>query len=130
MESKKIFIIDDDPDILDSLKVIFQNQGFTVATATNRTDGISLCNSEKPDLIVLDIMMENDLDGYDMLNEFRTNLELKNVPIVMYTGMAQQIGVNFRSAVEDEQMFPAVSFVDKREGAQQLLSEIRKLLNA
>ena len=130
MENNKIFIIDDDPDIIDSLKVILQSHGFVVTTASNREDGISLCSTQKPDLIVLDIMMEKDLDGYGMLNDFRENGDLEDVPIIMYSGMAQQTGVNFRSAVEDEKMFPKVSFVDKREGAQELLLEVKKALHA
>ncbi len=129
MENKKIFIIDDDPDILDSLKVILQSHGFIVTTASNREDGIELCSSQKPDLIILDIMMEKDLDGYGMLNDFRKDDSLRDVPIIMYSGMAEQIGVNFRSAVEDEKVFPGVSFVDKRDGVKDLIPEVKKLLN-
>jgi CheY-like chemotaxis protein len=128
MESKKIIIIDDDPDILESLKVILQSQGFEVLTASNREDGIQLCSSQKPDLIILDIMMEKDLDGYGMLNDFRKEGSLMDVPIIMYSGMAEQIGVNFRSAVEDEKTFPRVSFVDKRDGTKELIPEVNKLL--
>ena len=128
MENKKIFVIDDDPDILDSLKVILQSHGFDVTTASNKEEGIELCSSQKPDLIILDIMMENDLDGYGMLNDFRREGSLMDVPIIMYSGMAEQIGVNFRSAVEDEKAFPRVSFVDKRDGTKELIPEVNKLL--
>ena len=128
MENKKIFVIDDDPDILDSLKVILQSHGFDVTTASNKEEGIELCSSQKPDLIILDIMMENDLDGYGMLNDFRRESSLMDVPIIMYSGMAEQIGVNFRSAVEDEKAFPRVSFVDKRDGTKELIPEVNKLL--
>jgi PleD family two-component response regulator len=75
-------------------------------------------------------MMEKDLDGYVMLNDFRKDASLKDVPIIMYSGMAEQIGVNFRSAVEDEKVFPKVSFVDKRDGTKELIPEVNKILKA
>lgn len=128
MENKKLLIIDDDPDILRSLKVILEDQGFIVKTASNKTDGIKLCSSENPDLIILDIMMDYDLEGYGMLNDFRKEANMNDIPIIMYSGMAQQIGVNFRSAIEDEKMFPNVVFVDKREEVQELIARINELL--
>ncbi len=128
MERKKLLIIDDDPDILKSLKVILEDKDFIVYTASNKAEGLKLCSSERPDLIILDIMMDYDLEGYGMLNDFRNDKELSNIPIIMYSGMAQQIGVNFRSAVEDDKMFPDVSFVDKREDVQDLILKIKEVL--
>ena len=130
MENKKLLIIDDDIDILKSLKVILEDKGYNVITASNKPDGLKLCSSQKPDVIVLDIMMEHDLEGYGMLNDFRDDNSLNNIPIIMYTGMAQAIGVNFRSAVEDQEMFPNVSFVDKREDIQVLILEVERAINS
>lgn len=129
MKNKNLLVVDDDPDILESLKVVLGNQGYHVETASNKSDGLKLCYSHKPDLVILDIMMEDDLEGYGMLNDFRKDDSLAGVPIIMYSGMAQQIGVNFRSAVEDEKMFPKVSFVDKREDMEILIEEVKKALN-
>jgi len=129
MENMKLLIIDDDLDILMSLKVILEDKGFIVDTASNKNEGLRLCSSQKPDLIILDIMMEDDLEGYSILKEFKNNDSLRDVPIIMYSGMAEQIGVNFRSAIEDEKMFPNVSFIDKREDVQDLILEIKRLLN-
>ena len=128
MESKKLLIIDDDIDILKSLKVILEDKGFGVKTASSKKEGLEIFSANKPDLIILDIMMDYDLEGYGMLNDFRKDDEAKSIPIIMYSGMAQQIGVNFRSAVEDEKMFPNVTFVDKREEIQELISKISELL--
>ena len=130
MKNQNLLIIDDDPDVLESLRVILGDQGYNVNTASNKDDGLKLCSSQKPDLIILDIMMESDLEGYDMLNDFRKDDSMANVPIIMYSGMAQQLGVNFRSAVEDEKMFPGVSFVDKRQEVKELVEEVNKILNS
>ena len=115
MENKKLLIIDDDEDILESLKVILESHNFSVNTASDREQGLKQISMNKPDLIILDNMMDTDLEGYGMLNEFRKDDSLKSIPVIMYSGMAEQTGVNFRSAVENEKMFPNVSFVDKRE---------------
>lgn len=129
MENKKILIIDDDVDILKSLKVIIEDKGYVVYTASNKSDGLDLSDTKKPDAIVLDIMMEDDLEGYSMLRNFRKDNSKSNIPIIMYTGMAQQIGVNFRSAIEDQKSLPNVSFVDKREDVEVLIEELGKVLN-
>ena len=128
MKNKKLLVIDDDTDILRSLKVILEDQGFIVKTAATKAEGLKLCENEKPDLIILDIMMDYDLEGYGILNDFRKDESMRNIPIIMYSGMAQQIGVNFRSVVEDEKMFPNVSFVDKREDVQELISKVKEVL--
>ena len=128
MENKKLLIIDDDVDILSSLKVIFEDKGYNIDTASNKSNGLKLCDSEKPDAIILDIMMENDLEGYRMLQDFREDNSLTDIPIIMYTGMAQQIGVNFRSAIEDQETLPNVSFVDKREDVEVLILEVKSVL--
>jgi DNA-binding NtrC family response regulator len=128
MEKKKLVIIDDDVDILKSLEVILEDQGFEVHTAPGKEEGVELCSEVDPDLIILDIMMESDLEGFSMLNDFRKPGEATLTPIIMYSGMAQELGVNFRSAVEDEHQYPRVSFVDKREEVQELIAKINEML--
>lgn len=128
METFRLLIIDDDQDILDSLQAILESKGFTVDIASNKQDGLNLFSSTKPDLLILDIMMENELEGYGMLNEFRKDESLNQIPIIMYSGMARQLGVNFRSAVEDEKRFPNVTFVDKKEGADTLIESVKEAL--
>ena len=128
MENKKLLIIDDDEDILESLKVILESHNFSVNTASDREQGLKQISMNKPDLIILDNMMDTDLEGYGMLNEFRKDDSLKSIPVIMYSGMAEQTGVNFRSAVENEKMFPNVSFVDKREDIQDLVLKVKEAL--
>lgn len=130
METKKLLIIDDDEDILESLKVILESHNFSVNTASDREQGLKQISINKPDLIILDNMMDTDLEGYGMLNEFRKDDSLKSIPVIMYSGMAEQTGVNFRSAVENEKMFPNVSFVDKREDVKDLIQKVKEALSS
>lgn len=129
MKSKKLLIIDDDPDVLESLKIILESHDFMVNTASNKENGLKLFSLDNPDLIILDIMMGNELEGYSMLNDFRKDSSLNAIPIIMYSGMAKEIGVNFRSAIEDEEKFPNVSFFDKQGDVNDLILLVKELMN-
>lgn len=128
MGNKKLLLIDDDVDLLESLKVILESHNFNVITASDKQQGLKQLSMEKPDLVILDNMMGNDLEGYGLLNEIRKDNLLKSTPVIMYSGMAEQTGVNFRSAVENEKLFPGVSFVDKREDISELIGQIKNAL--
>ena len=129
MENYKLLIIDDDPDILLSLKTILEKENYTVYTAKSKAEGLSLLSQKSPDLIILDIMMETNLQGYYMLDELRSTDKSAQIPIIMYSGMIDAIGVNFRSAVEDENLHSNVAFVDKADDLDELLLKIKEFLN-
>ncbi|TSA34718.1 MAG: response regulator [Porphyromonadaceae bacterium] len=111
--NKKVLLIDDDEDLLRSFQVTIENQGFAVYTSDNGTDGLALLRSEKPDLLVLDVMMRTNLEGYNLLHLIKKEPEFKKLPIIILTGMVGQLGVNLASGVEDEILFPNVRFQDK-----------------
>lgn len=125
---KKILVIDDDKDLLASLKAILETKNFYVTTASVKSDGIEMLKTDKPDLLILDIMMETDLQGYNMLGELRTQEIFIDLPIIIYSGMAEVLGVNFRSAVEDVEMYPNVAFVDKADDVDELVFRINNLM--
>jgi len=64
MAKAKILIIDDDEDICDSLKVVLESQDYAVTTAANKTDGLAQVKGERPDLILLDVMMDGFSDCF------------------------------------------------------------------
>jgi len=109
----KILMIDDDTDILRSFQVILESKGFEVIIATDGESGFKKLKEENPALVVLDVMMNSDLEGYNLLHEIRKQNEYKNLPVIMMTGIRDQLGVNLTSAVEDEAMFPGVSYLEK-----------------
>jgi len=108
-----ILIVDDDQDLVRSIQVILENQNFKVSTAHNRIEGMKKLKEEKPDLLVLDVMMDTNLAGYNMLHEMKKEQEFKQLPVIVLTGMLDELGVNLISGVEDEQLFPNVRFQDK-----------------
>lgn len=86
-KEKKVLIIDDDIDIINTYSVILKNNNFKVCSAQNTDDGFKLINKHKPDLIVLDIMMEQPDSGFLFLNEMKEkNL---NIPVILSSSIAK-----------------------------------------
>ncbi len=129
MEKKRILIIDDDTDLLSSLQIILEDRDFDVHTASTRIEGFELLKSVKPDLLIQDIMMESNLEGFGILNTLKSDPVFRQLPMIMLTGIAEAMEVNFRSAIEDEpDMFPKVVFLDKPVEPDVLFTEINTLL--
>ena len=71
--SYKILVVDDDVDVLDSRKIVLEHNNYEVLTATNIQVADEILNKEKIDLIILDVMMENDSDGFNFAQQVKTN---------------------------------------------------------
>ena len=125
---KKILLVDDDIDLLSSLQIILEDGGFEVQTASTKKEGFDLLKNVKPDLLIQDIMMESDLEGFGILNTLKSDPDFRKLPIIMLTGIAEAMEVNFRSAIEDDEMFPHVIFLDKPVEPDVLFTEINTLL--
>jgi len=129
MKKKQIVITDDDTDLLSSLQIMLEDKGFEVHTASTQDLGFELLKSVKPDLLIQDIMMETDLEGFGILNKLKSDPDFRKLPIIMLTGIAEAMEVNFRSAIEDDpDMFPHVVFLDKPVEPEVLFTEINTLL--
>ena len=82
MQKAKIVVVDDDQDIRDALTSILETQGYDVITAKDRPEGMEKIKAEKPDLAVLDVMMDSSSDGFEMSRELKKNPELKGYDIL------------------------------------------------
>jgi DNA-binding response OmpR family regulator len=83
---KKLLIVEDDTMIASMYKTKLEQEGYMVYTAENGAQGLSMALSQKPDLILLDIIMPQ-LDGFTVLQELRSNASMKKVPIIMLTNL-------------------------------------------
>jgi CheY-like chemotaxis protein len=128
MADAKILITDDDPDIRDSLKAILEAQKYTVITAANKDEGMAQIRTEKPDLMILDVMMESWQDGFEMARELKGDPAYKKIPILMLTGVKEKTGIDFKSSAGDETWNPVDGFLEKPVDPEVLLSEIARLL--
>ncbi len=85
---KKIFIVDDEPDILDFCKLVLETEGYDVRSATNGLELIKELPNFMPDLILLDIMMP-DMDGWEVLRMLQNDDRYETIPIAMLTAKTQ-----------------------------------------
>jgi DNA-binding response OmpR family regulator len=119
----KIIIIDDDPDILDASSLVLTSKGFQVLTAMNPDDGFRMVMENKPDLIILDVMMNEPDDGFFLAQKFRKNNV--NTPILMYTSVSKAIGMDFGVG----ELVPVDEFVEKPISPEELIRKVEKLLH-
>ncbi len=129
MENAKIMIVDDDLDLTKALQTTLESQQYTVFTAADRTEGMEKVKSEKPDLLILDVMMSSWHDGFEMARELKKDPNFKDMPILMLTGVEGKTGIEFKSTAGDPTWCPVDGFLDKPVESNILLAEVMKLLS-
>ena len=129
MEKAKILIVDDDLDFTDATKIILESQEYVVVTAPNKTEAMEKVRADKPDLILLDVMMIGGQDGFEMSRELKKDPQLKDIPILMLTAVKEKTGIGFKSVVGDPNWLPVEGFMDKPIDPQELQAEIERLLS-
>lgn len=87
--AKKILIVEDERDILQLVKLYLEKEGFRTVTATTGTEGLKLAKSDKPDLVVLDLMLP-EIDGLEICKRLRSATETAMLPIIMLTAKAEE----------------------------------------
>lgn len=87
--AKRILIVDDERDLVDLLKARLEAQGFEVVTAYDGQEGLEKAKEEKPDLILLDVMMPK-MDGYQVCRFLKFDEAFKQIPIIMLTARGQE----------------------------------------
>ena len=119
----RIAIIDDDPDIIDASRLVLSSKGYEVITATNPIDGYQIVKDKSPDLIILDVMMNEPDDGFFLAQKFRK--ENITTPILMYTSVSKAIGIDFGVS----EIVPVDDFVEKPISPDELIHKVEKLLH-
>ena len=131
MSNAKILIVDDDLDLTRALKVTLESEDYSVSTAPNPTEGMETIKAERPDLIILDVMMATWQDGFEMARELKKDLQfMKNIPILMLTGVKGKTGIDFKATAGDPTWCPVDGFIDKPVEPGVLLAEVKKLLES
>ncbi len=128
MGNKKILIIDDDADITESLKVVLESNNYSVVTAESGEEGMKKVGIEKPDMIILDVMMETVDKGFEISRELKKNPEYKNIPILMLTAIKEKTKLDFKKEAGDADWLPVDDFCDTPLDPDELLEKTKKLL--
>ncbi len=129
MANAKIMIVDDDPDYIDVVKTILEREQYTVVTAGDKTEGMEKIRAEKPDLAILDVMMNAWQDGFEMSRQLKKDPQFKNMPVLMLTAVENRTGIGFKSTAGDPTWLPVDMFLDKPVEPDVLLAEVKKLLS-
>lgn len=119
----KILIVDDDPDIVEAARLVLEREGYEVESAPNRAEGMTKIEEVSPDLLILDVMMEEPDDGLRMAREIRRAGH--TLPIIMLTSVNAAMGLNID---KDEEMVPVEEFQPKPVDPQTLIAKVKKLL--
>ncbi len=119
----KILIVDDDPDIVEAGRLVLEREGYEVEGAPNRAAGMLKLEEASPDLLILDVMMEEPDDGLRMAREIRKAGH--TLPIIMLTSVNAAMGLNID---KDEEMVPVDEFQPKPVDPQTLVAKVKKLL--
>ena len=124
----KIAIIDDNTDYLFTMKTFLSRNGYEVVTAPDGKKGMELIKEERPDLVLLDVMMESTFSGFEVCRQLRNDTAFKKTPIIGITGMADEIGLEFNKE-DDSEYFSPDAFFDKPVDKEALLKSIQDLLS-
>ncbi|MHC4233396.1 MAG: response regulator [Planctomycetota bacterium] len=128
MAKATILVVDDDEDIRLAVQALLESRDYKVETAATKEEGLQKFTTVKPDLAILDVMMVSWQDGFELARELKKDPDLKNVPILMLTGVENKTGFEFKSAAGDEEWLPVEGFLDKPVEPEVLLAEVEKLL--
>jgi two-component system alkaline phosphatase synthesis response regulator PhoP len=126
-----ILIIDDDKDLVNSIEIILQTKNYQVRSAFNGKEGYSKIEEKIPDLILLDVMMATDTEGFDLAYKLKENPKHRDIPIIMITSftqkMAEQGPESFQHILGEA--WPVSSFLEKPVDPEVLLSMVEKVLS-
>ena len=122
-KSLKIVIVDDNTDFLFTMETFLQRNSFEVLTAEDGQKGFEMIRKERPDLILLDIMMETLFSGFEVCKQLRSDDNLKDIPIIGISAMRDELDVGFRQW-PDYDYFSPDAFLDKPVDKQRLLQLI------
>jgi CheY-like chemotaxis protein len=127
----KILVVDDDPDIALATRMTLEGAGYTVVEARSSIEGLKMVKSEKPDLVVLDVMMETNTAGFQAALTLRSKdpsseyAEFKDTPIIMLTAIHETTEMQFGA---DDEYLPVDVFLDKPIDPPVFLAKVRELL--
>lgn len=125
--SHKILVVDDDIDVLESRKIVLEHNNYDVVSATNAAVAQELLETGDIDLIILDVMMEKDSDGFNFAQKVKSNPKFKNIPIILATAVNQRTKFKF-DIEKDGDFLPVEKFMEKPIDPDDLIATIRGLL--
>jgi DNA-binding response OmpR family regulator len=122
-DQKQVVCIEDEPEMIELVQLILGKQGFNVIGANGGIEGLETVRREKPDLILLDLMMP-DMDGWEVYQQIKADSDLRRIPVIVITAKAQSIDkvLGLHIAKVDD-------YITKPFGPQELMESVDKILS-
>ena len=129
MSKKKILVIDDDVQFVDTVKNLLETVGYEVIYSYTSEEGYKKATEEKPDLILLDVMFAGPPgpDGFELSRKLAGNPETKDIPVIIISGVRKFYNFEF-SFEPDEYWLPVKAFIERPVKPDKLLGKIKEIL--
>jgi two-component system, OmpR family, alkaline phosphatase synthesis response regulator PhoP len=127
--SKKVLMIDDDPEFVEAISNLLDAKGYEVQTASNGKEGVAAAKAGNPDIILLDVMMTTKHEGFDVARELHENAGTQSTPIIMLTGIRREMNLPF-GFEPDETWLPVKNVLEKPVKPEVLLKAISDYIRA
>jgi CheY-like chemotaxis protein len=133
----KILVVDDDPDIVEAMRLVLEGKNHEVATASNAAEGEQQTLEFRPDLILLDIMMPEGTEGFQFVWKLRNEMpaEVRDTRILVLSAIHSKVDLRFYPEESDGtyeagEYLPVQGFIDKPAAPQELLGKVDEVLAA
>ncbi|MBE9523837.1 MAG: response regulator [Chloroflexi bacterium] len=120
-----ILIVDDDPDFQNATRIVLEKEGHTILSATSGNKGYRSAKENQPDLIVLDVIMDSVLDGLSMSQKMYEDAEVRDIPIIMVTSIAN---TDYAELFPTDEYIHIRAFMSKPLDPAKLIKKVNKLL--
>jgi Lrp/AsnC family transcriptional regulator for asnA, asnC and gidA len=120
-----ILIVDDDPDFVEITRSILDAEDYEVASASSGDEALRFMRNEKPDLVILDVMMKGIMDGLKASDEIRRDSKLNGIPILMISSIT---GSDYAEMFPTDEYLSIDNFMSKPVDPERLLKEVKRLL--
>lgn len=132
MTGQKILMIDDDVNLVDVFKLVFEAKGYRFESAGSAAEGLAAIERTAPDLVILDVIMEDFVAGFRVVNELRADphsryARFSRVPIVMLTSVTSKTQLDFAERVGTA-LLPVDAFVEKPVKPAEMLATVEAVL--
>ncbi|OGD17144.1 MAG: hypothetical protein A2V76_00050 [Candidatus Aminicenantes bacterium RBG_16_63_14] len=126
--AKRVFIVDDDPDFLEIHSTVLKNRGYEVVTAQSSKECLEKLEKGRPDVVVLDVMMEQFDAGFEVSKKIKK--KYRDLPVILLTSIGIQTGLEFSSNADVLEVTGADLLLDKPVSPEVFVAEIEKLTAA
>jgi CheY-like chemotaxis protein len=121
----KILVVDDDPDFIETMRIVLETAGYEVISAADGDESLQVIRAQKPDLIILDVIMSSLLDGLNVSQQLQDDPEHKDIPIVMVTSIAN---TDYAALFPTDEYVHIDAFMTKPVPPEQLIVQVKRLL--